>query len=727
MNLLEIKNNLAKLSYMEEENPVLGRFVVFVSPERSYVAQIVNLKSDAANNYAIARLIFNFNSEGIVENYDGSIPSMSSEIGNLPASELLNLLPIETPLKIGNLAQSDDMLAVDVSVFEHNLTVFSENDQNKKNFISNCVRQLFQMKEKSVIIDNSNIFEDYPKIVPGVDFKMPLNSSMLDYIFEHELAGVNVETKAVIQDIFYAVQKYVESLEFKFIPIDNLVDVVTNQYKETQMPELALLKNRLLKYRDANLLANTKDEVVALENRLKEKNCCIIDVKDLSESLQNELISQVHSIIENFDKYVYFFVPVTDGNSDKKLLKKFVNHNHVFTTVLASNEYKYANELKQHAQNMIIFTPATLTNDLAAYSTFLGKLGPNECVVCGRLTHDIPFITEVGMLETDLTQDDVLGDRYQFIPANEDLQMVKVDDFGNKIPIKLQHGSIAHFDSQIGEKQTSEMQIEAPAVVKTEIEEIEQYGDEQIIDEVPTEEPEVSEETEYPVPEEVEESPVEESNIINPVSNILEDDSEDYEQEHETEYQEEYQEDTSYAQEVSEYPPEVVQKLQEVPETQEIPDAKDFAEEQEYVDPQEFTDSQELEATPELPETQDIAEALDETTLTDSDLDMLEATNQYEPEQEDEVEYVDESEFSDDDTPVVPIYPADDENAASEADDEIENFDFAQGDTVEHKKYGRGVIEKIIKYGNKTLCSITFENNIGRRLLDPTITDIVKI
>ena len=36
------------------------------------------------------------------------------------------------------------------------------------------------------------------------------------------------------------------------------------------------------------------------------------------------------------------------------------------------------------------------------------------------------------------------------------------------------------------------------------------------------------------------------------------------------------------------------------------------------------------------------------------------------------------------------------------------------------------VIEKLIKYGNKTLCSISFEN-IGRRLLDPAISELQKI
>ena len=80
MKLLEIKNNLIKLSFDKSENPVLGRFMVLTSPEKSYVAQFVNLKSEVAGNCAIARLLFTFSSEGIVDNYDGSVPSKDSEL-----------------------------------------------------------------------------------------------------------------------------------------------------------------------------------------------------------------------------------------------------------------------------------------------------------------------------------------------------------------------------------------------------------------------------------------------------------------------------------------------------------------------------------------------------------------------------------------------------------------------------------------------------------------------
>ena len=673
MKLLEIKNNLVKLSYAETENPILGRFIILGSNEKSYVAQFVNLKSDTINNYAIAKLLFTFTPDGVVDNYDGSVPNMDSELSFLAAEELLNLLPIETPVKIGNLAQQDEMLSLDISVFERNFTIFVEKDSNKKTFISNCVRQLFQMKEKSVIVDTCNLFEDYPKIVFSKDFKLPLNSKMIDYIFEYELTEVDAPTKAVIQDIFYAVQQYIDTLDFKFLPIDNFVDVVANQYKDIQMPELALLKNKLLKYRDANVFANTKEEVLAFKERLNEKNCSIIDIKDINEPLQKEVMSFIHQALTEYEKYIYFFAPLTDNNSDKKLLKQFINNNHVFTTILVSSSYKYAQELKQHAQNILLFTPNDINHDFAAYNTFLNKLNSDECIAFGKLTQGIPFIVDMSDLELDLTLEDVLGDKYQFVPISDNMQLVKTDEYGNKTPVNLAP-ELTQDDvvQSTQEEQTLEyapMQEEISdfsqeeTVIDEEIPQIEESG---IIDEPAIELPQESVEDNN-------------KNIVEPVSNILDDESIS-------------EEDQGLTEDDLELDP--------------LPEQEDL----QSFDEEDLTD-----------------EPLDEdsTALTEDDLNFIDDNQIAQPssmyeEQEPEItdDYL-ESPYIEEQTPVVPVYPAEQEPTE-------ESGDFQQGDSVTHPRYGRGVVEKIIKYGNKTLCSISFEN-VGRRLLDPTISELKKL
>ena len=702
MKLLEIKNNLIKLSYEEDERPVLGKFLVLASDEKSYVAQFVNLKSDSVNNFAIARLLFTFTSDGVVDNYDGSIPSMGSELSMLSSDELLDLLPIETPIKIAPLAQQDSMLNLDISCFEHNFTVFTSHNSHKISFISNCVRQLFQMKEKSVIIDDANLFEDYPKIEFTKDFKLPLNSEMIDYIFEYELAEVDASTKAVIQDIFYAVQQYIKSLDFEFLPIDNFVDVVTKQYKETQMPELALLKNKLLKYRDANVFANTKEEVLVFNEKIKEKNCSIIDVKDVNESLQKEVISFVHNALNSIEKFIYFFVPLNDWNSDKKLLKKLVNHSHIFTTFLADHSYKYANELKAFAENILLFAPQAQQNDFASYNTFLSKLNLNEAIVYGKLTQGIPFIVEMSDLDLDLTKDDVLGDRVQFVPKTEDTILVRIDENGNKILLD---------DSFVP---------------------VDENGDV-----IPT-----TEETEEPVIEEeqTETSPIQES-VPAPVEEVAQNPQPEVQEEELVLPENELVEDSTISDDVIEYPEIPEEEVDDLPQGTQVlePSAPQIIEPVANI--MEETEPLSIEeddlTIDEGIQEESLSETDDNVTseLTEDDLDFIEGQSSIEepvleePEplqtEEENFEYQESPYVEEEQTPVVPVYPTDEINHNSNSEDE-DGVGFAQGDTVTHPRYGRGVVEKIIKYGNKTLCSISFEN-VGRRLLDPSVSEFTKV
>ena len=68
----------------------------------------------------------------------------------------------------------------------------------------------------------------------------------------------------------------------------------------------------------------------------------------------------------------------------------------------------------------------------------------------------------------------------------------------------------------------------------------------------------------------------------------------------------------------------------------------------------------------------------------------------------------------------VPIYQA---NIST--DKNTQNIKFYEGEFIYHPKYGEGVIEKIISYGDKTLLSIQF-NQVGRRLLNPSLAAITK-
>ena len=116
------------------------------------------------------------------------------------------------------------------------------------------------------------------------------------------------------------------------------------------------------------------------------------------------------------------------------------------------------------------------------------------------------------------------------------------------------------------------------------------------------------------------------------------------------------------------------------------------------------------ESTEEIPEIQDLEE-------NEEFLEPLEEISDSQIETPQDREILEKRDSS---TPIVPVY-----DAEIPQEDRVMSDPIEQGDTVIHAKYGTGVVEKMIKYGNKNLYSINFDN-VGRRLLDPTLTELKK-
>ena len=210
MKVLEIKNNLVKIAYDVKDNLALSGFVIIEDTNTPYVAQVVNVKADTTTNYAIVKLLFTFNEEGILKNYNGTIPSLKSVISVLPSKELLDIIPAETPLVLGQLAQQDVQIKVDKTILDNNLLVCSNNLENTNILLNNIIEQV---KDKIVVFDTDGLIESEQKIVFGKDFKLPLNYDTINFIYDNDLEDVDATSKAVIQDIFI---EYLEANDGSF-------------------------------------------------------------------------------------------------------------------------------------------------------------------------------------------------------------------------------------------------------------------------------------------------------------------------------------------------------------------------------------------------------------------------------------------------------------------------------------------------------------------------------
>ena len=610
---------------------------------------------------------------------------MKSQLSQLNADDILKLLPIEKPIALGELAQQGVMLKVDETIFERNLTICAEKFDNIATIVKNSNAQLAEYNEKVVVIDVDHTFGEYEPIRFKRDFKLPLNAKMIDYIYDNDLDGVDATSKAVIQDIFYEVQEYTKTIDGNFIPFDTFLKVVSQQYEQTNIPELALLKHKLLKYREENVFAETKEELEGLKNAVSANKISYIDIADVSDKLQKELIAYIHSSLDIKGSYMYVFVKITNKNSDKRLLRQLLDSENIFTTIICSHNYKYLPELKQKAENLIFFAPQTVQHDFASYNSLLNKLNSNEFIVCGLLTQNVPLIVELNEFNNDIEtseeydEDDVVSEEAikdeTVTDASAEISVENIEnenateDLSNNYFDLDQNETNEDIADLVMQDNNDEISIETDSISHDEL--IEQVAKD--VDEVfytkPAEIPSIEE--------------------ISSPDNLTEDDLD------------------------------FIGNLSVEADIQ-----------NEGINTENNDKPFELETIAEEPESGEYIQPLEEIMEINSpEDDVVEEVITEEPVLEDvptefEIENEPEDTTSDDlmddpQPPVVPIYPSDEPILGDDSPV------FEQGDTVSHPKYGRGVIEKLIKYGNKTLCSISFEN-VGRRLLDPAISELQK-
>lgn len=765
MQVLEIKNNLVKIAYDVNDNLALSSFVIIEDTNTPYVAQVVNVKADKLTNFAIVKLLFTFNEEGILKNYNGTIPSLKSTVSILPSKELLDIIPIENNLTMGELAQQNVTLNVDKTILDNNLLVCSDNVENTNILLKNITKQI---DEKIIIFDTDGLFDAENKITFGKDFKLPLNYDTINFIYENELDDVDATSRAVIQDIFIEVQEYTKNLPEGYLPFETFINVVDQQYKETQIPQLVLLKNKLIKYRDLNAFAETLKDVLSLSIAIDKSKVTIIDISEMAPVLQKEIMSYTYGVMKGINETIYSFVKVDNANSSKRLLKTFLSRDGIYTTIICRHEYKYLPELKSAAQNLILFTPQTLQHDFAAYNTFLNKLNTDEFIIYGAHTQNIPLIVELDELELDTQNDDDETESekdIEEIPSSNVVPMpapvqntapqenvtvtpepeiqeeetfkapeVEYPDLGfdNETPSSNEAPTVDFPETEIlnvTEEQPEEnfTQIELPETFEEpEIEEVQQEEPEEDIQknfdneisQEPIEEEVFMPETDIPqveINEDLsEQAIIEDSNISEtpaeytsqateeqaPIYNILDDNEIDYQ---------------DAEPEVLPLEPEIDYSVEDIDIEENYQEPQPYDENEAMIE-QAAKDVDKLiyEKLPNEDVTLDDLSDLQSDELTEDDLNLigdLASDNGITPEPE--------LEYNEEQPPVVPIYNAEDIEPQ-------EQQSLEPGDRVSSPKYGEGVVEKMIKYGNKMLCSIEFPN-IGRRLLDPAMTEIKKL
>ena len=766
MNIIEVKNNLVKLSY--EEDIVLGAFIKISDLKGAYIAQILHLESSRIGKIAIARLIFNFKTG--IQAYDGSIPSIQSDVEILNNDFIANFLDKTDPLLIGKLNQSDTEIVVSSSLLKDKPIICAEKSYQYKLLLENLINQNEINNRKTVVFDLTGEIQGN-KIVATKDFMIPLNKDSIDYIFDRGFEDLTQENKAFIQDIFSELSEYIKTVEF--IPFNDFNAVIEYEFKRTQKLQLIILKNRLTQFEKANIFAQQNKDFRILDEKLVNDNTLIIDLSRLNDSLQNEYIMYVYKQMEQKNTNFYSFVSLNNSNTSKDTLNILFGAKNIFTSIACPYSYKYINELKQCSKNMFMFTPIKQQNDFGAYNIFLNRLNENEFILYGKTTKFTPLIIKLEEIK-DFTKLNGSTDEVPILSLNMDeIPVMEIPQEDLAVVPKQEEVPSSEEQIEVIETPVIETPQENLAVVPEQEEVIPSEGQ---IEEIETPVMEIPQEDSTVVSEQ-EEVPSSEEQISEIDNNVLDiENSKD-----------------DISQDVMAL--EVQQELAKISidiEDDEIADAvtaasrqvslEDLEEAKTNLDPSDL-----FKANTELNETQsEITE--DESILTDADLDMIESLQQDTPTSieehsseeiikeniEDNVDGItdneeqlsSESKISVTDqilqeeaekkaleeankidpieeqiekpeniqqkheekletkqaqTPIVPVY-----SAEIPDEDIVESDNIKQGDTIVHPEFGKGVVEKLISYGERILCSVNFDQ-VGRRLLDPKISEMKKI
>ncbi len=795
MRILDVRDGFIKF---ETEGKIsLSSFLQINDTAKCYIVQVIQTKRTEEGTIAFAKILFLY--DGTLKNYDKSLPSQNAEITEFTFDILSKSLEFSTPIIAGKFIDNSIDIPMDKTCFDKKMLICVDTAKTNNRIISNLTKQ-FAYLGKVLIIDMLGIIQGQ-KYVAGVDFKLPLNTESLEFMYEDCLNDATSDSKSLIKEIFNDLSEYSKTVPF--LPFDALKSIVDDMVDKQHVFKLLVLKNKLAKFARQGYFAATAKEARNL-NKILEENTVVIDLSKLDTIFQNRYLETIYSQIKDTQVFIE-----ASNSLNKKNIKNILQNEFVPSVFVTHSKFKYINEIKSMFDNFII-EPSFTSNELfKIYSTFLNSMPKETYLLVGEGTNYIPFVSSLEAV-VNIPQPIVEEENEEVFEEIIDEEPVEtteiIEDASEEIEEDTQNEILAE---EIIDQKADELINKIAAEEETVIEEnlfeeeeeelqpVEELVEPEIIEEEPQEELAFETELELSLEDEtgVNEGVNEEANVKTEIveaeeqEELLAESVETFadEEEFHTEIDEiqtiEVPEDISDLTEETdeifadrlnidtdtigfkEYTeadeePEVISLSEDDEPFDEIVelDASEIGEDTILVDFEE-EDGDDEPLTEEDLDKQIIADVdkvfttMKEDSISDSDLDFIDELNNeeeeelslegsieelpesFEEEEEDgflepieEQEEISLEDDSDDEiletkntkTPIVPVYDADIPQEDMVMSDPIE-----QGDMVVHAKYGNGTVEKMIKYGTKTLFSINFDN-VGRRLLDPTLTEIKK-
>ena len=389
MKILEVRDGFIK--FEADKTIALSSFIKIDGLEKSYIAQVIQLKRSGENSIGYAKILFLYNNG--LQNYDKTLPPKESEITEFTSEILSDAISAKNPVVAGKTLIEKTPVLIDAAAFDKKMLVSVDDTESNNLLIRNFTKQFNQLSKNVVIIDTLGVIKAN-KITAGVDFKLPLNTDSLAFMYRDCLNDATGESKAVIVEIFKELAEY--SRTVPFVPFEALKTIVDDMVDKAHVFKLLVLKNKLAKFDRLGYFAKNKQEVDSLKHFLNAK-CTIIDLSKLDTAFQNRYLEFIYESLKEFSN-TQVFLEMSNVVS-KKNIKNILSDSNVSTTFVTHSKFKYLNDIKNVFDNFIIVPSFANNSVFNIYSTFISAMKPNSYLIAGEATSYIPLVSALEIID----------------------------------------------------------------------------------------------------------------------------------------------------------------------------------------------------------------------------------------------------------------------------------------------------------------------------------------
>ncbi len=358
------------------------------------ITQIYDDKFDASQNVAKLRLFYKITQDNEVMPYDNFTPNKECEIIKIKQEDIDAFVNQgKKTFVIGTNVKSQNALRLQYDFFNNQPVVLADRIEHANTIMLNLTKNLSNEKPLIIIDSSGNLeYEDSKKLVATKTLKLPLNYSTIDYVFESCLHDGSLEFETVGVEILNEIKKFAKNQESGFIPFNTFVRVVMEQYKVTPYPELKLLVARLKKLQMEEIFARCKKDNDILLNSISKNKVTLIDLSCLDALWQKAYIDYITSEIED-EIYLISRINEENFDLDL-MNKIYCKRKNIKFIPNVSYNYKKLPSLMHYCKNYLLMPSLYQRMDFLDANFALSNLILDGCIIFGQNTDNFIYMAQ---------------------------------------------------------------------------------------------------------------------------------------------------------------------------------------------------------------------------------------------------------------------------------------------------------------------------------------------